>query len=118
MNYLYDRHPLQYIEQYGFEWDWYEKSWCLYGIEGSGIKENESVTARITNNYHTIILEFIVYDKYDDEELSWSKTVEIPKEYASQSKCDCYQFIDWIDKEIEKFVKSNSNREVMRDDKR
>lgn len=104
MEYLHDQHPLQYIEQYGFEWDDHEKAWCLYDIEGRGIKENESVTARIVNNYRRLILEFSVYDKYDEEELSWSKTVELPDEYASQSKSDCYRFIGWLDKQIYEFV--------------
>lgn len=105
MNYLYDRHSMHYIEQYGFEWDDYEKTWFLYDIKGRVVKENESVTARIVNNFSTLILEFSIYDKYDTEELSWSKTVDIPDEYASQSKSDCYRFIDWLDKQIEEFVK-------------
>ena len=104
MNYLYDRRPFYYIEQYGFEWDNYEKAWCLYDIEGRGIKENEGVAARIVDNYSKLILEFVAYDKYGAEEISWNKTVELPKEYASQSKSDCYKFIEWLDAEIEKFV--------------
>lgn len=104
MEYLHDQHPLHYLEQYGFEWDDYEKTWSLYNIKGHGIKENESVIARIVNNYKTLILEFSVYDSHDTEEFSWSKTVNIPEEYASQSKSDCYRFIDELDAEIEKFV--------------
>lgn len=104
MNYLQDRHPLHYLAQYGFEWDDYEKAWCLYGIEGRNLKNNEGVTARIRDDYHTLVLEFSVYDKYDMEELSWSKTVDIPEEYADRYKSDCYRFIEWLDAEIEKFI--------------
>ncbi len=104
MDYLHDQHLRHYIEQYGFEWNGDEKAWCLYGIDGRGIKENEGVTARIVNNYSTLILKFSVYDKYDMEELSWSKTIELPEEYAGQSKCDCYRFIGWLDKQIYEFV--------------